>query len=64
MKTNKEIAWLAKVETQKMTDGTTAFNVVLSVDGNQTRLACETGEHAFELMKNINNCSYAEQVSR
>ena len=61
---NKEVEWLARVETQKMTDGSTAFNVVLSVDGELTRLACETGEHAFDLMKNINNCSYAEAIGR
>ena len=61
-----QAAWLAKVERQKMTDGSTAYNVLLSVDGTQVRLrlACQTAGHANELMKNINNCSYVERALR
>lgn len=56
---------VAKVKTEKMTDGSIAHNVVMTIDGISYRsilLACETSGHAAQLATLLNMCSWVEVI--
>lgn len=51
----------ARIEREKMTDGSVASNVVFAIgDGKVIRVACPTEDHAFELVACLNGCNWAE----
>jgi hypothetical protein len=54
---------IAVVEKQRLTDGSIAYNVLFSFEGERhpfLRLACEDKDHANRLAQNLNDTAWAE----